>query len=71
MVELPAGEMRAGDGPLPASAVGGEEEGAFAGSDEETNVTHGVGFSGVGNVRSRPGVRRTVLSAFGLNDTCG
>jgi hypothetical protein len=37
VVDLPAGEVRAGDLPVLAGGVGGEDEGAFAGADEEAD----------------------------------
>ncbi len=41
VVELPAGEVRLGDLPVFTGTVGGEDEGAFAGSDEEADTRHG------------------------------
>ena len=41
VVELPAGEVGFGDLPGAAGGVGGEDEGAFAGADEEADAGHG------------------------------
>jgi hypothetical protein len=41
VVELPAGEVGLGDLPGFAGGVGGEDEGAFAGADEEADAGHG------------------------------
>src|SRR5690606_11660371 len=47
MVDLPAGEQRSFDLPVPAGAVRGQDEGALAGTDENTNGGHGA-LLGVG-----------------------
>src|SRR5262249_49809961 len=40
VINLPAREMRAVDGPLLSFAVGGKDEGALAGADEDTDAAH-------------------------------
>ena len=40
MVDLPAREVRAADFPLLAPAIGGEDEGALAGADEDSDAAH-------------------------------
>ena len=42
VIDLPPGEVRAGDVPLLALAVGGEDEGAFAGADEDADGGHNL-----------------------------
>src|SRR5262245_24348769 len=41
MVDLPAAEVRAAHFPVAPPAVGGEHEGALAGTDQNANSTHG------------------------------
>ena len=40
VVDLPAGKVRAADVPLLALAVGGQDEGALARADQNSNRTH-------------------------------
>ena len=40
VVDLPTGEVGAGDGPVLARAVGGESERTLAGADEKTYLAH-------------------------------
>ena len=44
VVHLPSGEVRGGDLPILAGAVGREDESAFSGADEDSYGAHG-GFS--------------------------
>jgi hypothetical protein len=41
VIDLPAAEVRAVDLPALTFAVGGEDEGAFAGADQDPYSTHG------------------------------
>src|SRR5262249_43767548 len=41
VIDLPAGEVRAGDLPVLALAVGGEDEGAFLGAGQDADARHG------------------------------
>ena len=65
VVELPAGEVGFGDGPGFAGGVGGEDEGAFAGADEEADAGHGrlLGEIGMRQYRGMSRIEGMVCSA--------